>query len=344
MKIFFAFVITVLAHNSHAQQDWLGFRRVSELNYQFKAYAENSIVQLVNLGASPAADAVPIKVIDVDATPVTNRALLQAPASVRDYPLSSESIQIETCRKQGIKMCPIMGTVTNSTGFFDNGKIMYTCRHSYHNWFVHVLERNPHLTIDKLSPPILIYNKDGALLYNSATVSGENMLSLTFVNPASQLMRLRDNGSAIHGSAEQRLEQTSDIVEFTSRANIVLPQPVTFVTTVAVDADVHTYTPGYPGRTSMFGSTDARGFELVTSQGWLGLMSIVDWSVGTSNAIDSGGSGSPILDEQGRVYGIACAGTPSQNSDESDTIGVIINKPGLVDSWKFLLRQMERGL
>jgi len=207
-----------------------------------------------------------------------------------------------------------MAVTSESTGFFNNGKVLTTCRHSYHNWFHFVIQANPGRRIETLSPPIIILNSKNEVVYNSGIVPTTNMLSISFINTDTRLLFEAYSGDVL---TTQRLlvYNASDFVEFTSAINIVPAQAAQFANYVAEQIEPSfVYAVGYPGRTTEFapGPGDAPGSELMTSVGE-GYFTTSDGGL-SFWAYNSGGiSGGPVFNDQGQIAGLICSGDRLQN-------------------------------
>jgi hypothetical protein len=325
-----------------AQERWAGFKPVDELNVPFKDYLVNSIVLIATVGIVDDLKDKGFEIVDVTKVKaVTKKAKLAPGDDPTKVQPNLRAIQIETCRKQGLRFCPVIKVSSMSTGFFEDGVRLNTCRHVFHNWLVWASQANDNMPVEDLSPPMILYGKDHKILYNSATAKPADLLKFSFLNTDPRI-NVPDFGKPNPPSAAWSNYRASDVAQLTAKAPLVTPQSVSYdLDMLHYSTYTNVYLVGYPGKTRYFsdGNGDAPGGQLVASVGRLLVASPTQEAVQTSNLSKTGMSGSPLIASDGRIMGMECAGERPAAIDQPETaksLAFVFDQPGLKAVWSKL--------
>ena len=213
------------------------------------------------------------------------------------------SLQIETCRKQKLKKCPVTEIPASSTVFVQNGSTVHSCRHSFHNWLALATELNPGRSLDDVTPAMIMVNYKGEVVYNSAY--SPTTLRTTIINKNKEL-----NGvdTEIYLNEKRKTYfNISDYVQFEASSPLAPSYP--YRQSYAFEDDDVYYMSGYPGATTAYKDTlkgDTVGDRLVTNTGRLKEKRL--FYIDTTNTAMPGNSGGPVIDIDGGLIGIICSG------------------------------------
>ena len=347
-KALLYFLATIMAFPAHAQDTWVGFKPVGEVELPFKGYMENSIVLIDTVGdvkplvAEGKAIENTYEIVDVSKVKrITKPYKLAAHGDPTKFQGNLRAIQIETCRTQNLQFCPVVKISSMSTGFFEDGKRLNTCRHAFHNWLVWASKANPDRPIETLSPPMILYSKEYKVLYNSATVPTEQLLKFSFINSDTRINFVYVDVPNPLTNAKKNLK-LSDVAQLESSSPLVNPQSVVYdLDFQKLTIQENVYTAGYPGKTSFFsnGKGDAPGGKLVVSAGKVRSVSINQKVVQTNNLAKTGLSGAPLFRKNGHVVGIFCRGADPPLKDrpqDAKSSFIVFDKNLLATLWRNL--------
>lgn len=323
-----------------AQQSWDGFKPASEIQVGSSDFINQAVVMLRTVGGISEEYEKAYTMVNVDKEPeIKNVKKLNYKFNMNEPQKNMRTIQIETCRKQGLKKCPVYEISATSSGFFGQGRYLNMCRHSFHNWLVLAAKAN-NRDLETLSPPMIIFSKDKDILYNSALVPAAELIKVSYLNfderLNNELYKYND-----HSSPLSRSFTLSDYIQLESPKELVPSMAVAFVTDFnALKKGTRVYMAGYPAQTQFFsdGKGDTPGYELVVSTGTIRATSTKQNAVQVS-ALSSGGmSGGPILLEDGSAAGVVCSSeSPSVDQPETGyTTSIVINRPVLEMFWQGL--------
>lgn len=330
--------ILLAALPAFAQESWVGFKPVEDVNLSFKAYMENSIVLIDSFNSVGDLKEKGYDIVDVNKVAEEKNPKKLEPNTDPTQPQKNlKAIQIETCRKQGLRFCPVFKVSSMSTGFFENGTRLTSCRHSYHNWLVWASEANDGRPVETLSPPMIIYTKDWKVIYNSATVPVEQMLSFSFLNKDSRI-NVADLGTPETPSKAFENYGLSDVGQLESPVELVPAQPVKYDLDFMKYTDKEeVYSAGYPGKTDFFtdSSLDAPGGKLVVSSARIYKIIPKKLLVKTRNVTKTGMSGAPLFKKNGKILGLLCSGTNPQKDqpETASAVYTILDQSLLEDLW-----------
>jgi hypothetical protein len=221
-------ILVLSAVPALAQETWVGFKPVDQLNLPFKDYLQNSIVLIDTVGEVGDLKEKGVEIVDITKVKaVTKKAKLSAGDDPTKVQPNLRAIQIETCRKQGLRFCPVIKLSSTSTGFFEDGVRLNTCRHAFHNWLVWASQANDNILVEDLSPPMILYDKDHKVLYNSATTTPADLLKFSFLNTDPRINVL-DFGRPNPRQAAWSNYKASDVAQLTANAPLVSPQSVSY--------------------------------------------------------------------------------------------------------------------
>lgn len=298
------------------KEKWEAYRfieHIREFNLPFQEFAEKAVLDLETIGVTKTPGE-KFEIIDVETVPreTQNKVL----SSIKNY----IPFQIETCRKQGLRFCPVLKYSNSSTMFFNKGKF-YTCRHSFHNWLAIASKANGDRPVDTISPPIILrLVKEGKLkiLYNSA-YEGKAQLNFSFINADSRL-NVQTHGTTYPNIEIKKIIQDVDFVQ------MEISEPINvedFNLTErkgpknSYKIGEETYLLGYPGKTNYFkdGVGDAPGFQLMASSG-LTLPPLFPEEYNTSNFGSTGMSGGVVVTANSEILGLHCTGYNEENATQ----------------------------
>ena len=304
-----AYVATL---GSAAAQDiadlWSGYRPTTDIPLPFADVAELVTVRIES--AYIAGDETSLtaltSVITADQPVITDTLLLDR---------STRLMQIETCRRQGLAICPILRIGGSGSGFIDNGRTLFTCRHVVGDWPLVASLLNG-VPLRSILPPLILRDRDAALLYNSAYSA--NAIRFETLNDDPRLsneaiLRYRAHASAPlpdrginYARTLQYLIKASDFVAMAADADLIAPVPLTHGSSLA--AGDRLYLSGFPVRTNLLPAAwdGAPDKLLVTSVLVAKLLTPLLPMLMAEGLQSSGGSGGIVTDARGAVVGMSC--------------------------------------
>ncbi len=323
------------------EERWEGYRsatspEVQNLNLPFQAFAENAVLEMETVGMTQTPGE-RFEFVNVANEPV-----------VTDPDLLSSNVrllQIETCRKQNLAICPVLGYSNKATTFFNRGRFV-GCRHNFHNWISLASQVNGDRSVRTISPPIILRNAKQEVLYNSA-FSGKPQIQFSTINDDPRL-NFQTQDTEYPSSEVARPVAQADYVEMTLNESIVREYAVTERTsgTNNLRPNEETYLLGYPGRTNSFpnGLGDAPGRTLVVSNG-RALDAFHDFSLlQTSNFMTGGASGGPMVTATGELAGVNCRFVPAANPVNARTYPMPIGSNVARNYWRSIPYASEAQL
>jgi hypothetical protein len=290
-----------------AQETWVGYKPIEKVQAPHKDVAMAAVMQIQTVTLLEK-DKDNYEVVDTDGTKkVTDPAKLNA---------DLRTLQIETCRNQGLKKCPVFKTKYSGTGFINNGRNFYTCRHMVHNWAV-IAARENGITVDQISPPIRLLNNNKNIVYNSA--EAQTLMKFDAINTDTRLdYVLKDNSDP----KNNKLDLVYALSEFVAlvAASDLIPARAAAISLPLTKGD-QVYLSGFPLKTSIFGGNrkgDTPGDIMVSSTGVVTGLSTLQEVFLSSAVATHGMSGGLVTKATGDMVGIVCSGP----EDESDTSNI----------------------
>lgn len=302
----------VIAGSAAAQEVadlWTGYKPTTDITMPFAHVAETATVRIESayIAVDETSLAALTTVLTADEPVITDQHLLD---------LNSRLMQIETCRRQGLAVCPILRIGGSGTGFIDNGRELFTCRHVVGDWPLVASLLNG-VPVRAILPPMILRDRDGMLLYNSAYSS--NALRFDALNDDPRLQgeailkyRARASGplpdrGVSYAQTLQYLIKASDFVAMAADADIIAPVPLTRGGTTLTAGD-RLYLSGFPVKTDLLpqtfdGSPDKL---LVTSVLVARLLTPLLPMLMAEGLQSRGGSGGIVTDAGGAVVGMSC--------------------------------------
>lgn len=337
---------TAHANSNAPQERWEGYRaanssEVQNLNLPFEDFAENAVLAMESVGMTRTAGE-RFDVVDVTTVPQETNPTILAHAT------NKIPFQIETCRKQGLRYCPVLGYTNRGTVFFNRGRFV-TCRHGFHNWISLASQLNGHRPVSEISPPIILRNTQGEVLYNSAN-DGKSQMQFSAINDDPRLNFQTFHDDTNYPSRELgRAVANSDYVEMTLDERITTDFALTERTSGTQNLGLHeeTFAVGYPGTTNVFpnGIGDAPGRTLMLSNG-RAIAQLQDYSlIQTTNFNTPGMSGGPMLTSTGELAGVNCrVTTDTSNPSAVTTFTYPLGKNLARNHWRSLVYPSESQL
>lgn len=312
-------------------EKWEGFRRAEDVKPVFLPFLRDSVVIIETAGAflgrKPSEQ--PDQWVDVDKTkPYTGKKL------IRD----KRRFQIETCRKAGLKRCPVMKKTTYATGFILNGDTLYTCRHGFHNWLAWASTANG-LAPDKVVVPLRVRTVDGKILYDSSRTDKKRALAFQTLNTDLRINIPVDVGRNYPNATLAFNAKASDFAAFKSAKPLgKTPSPATGNKIIAPGDEAYLF--GFPDPVKGYAGGRVNGKELAGSHG-VALEVIADrGSMRFSNYSNVGMSGAPLLSPEGVVLGMSCGSFGIENKvtqpDRVNATAITLDVEQLEALWRGL--------
>jgi Trypsin-like peptidase domain len=300
---------------------WPGYKQTEETGIAFSNMIQLITFQLIHVGGTGTKES-DFQIVETEnEEQVTDEKTLN-----RDV----RSFQVETCRRQNLKQCPVVKFFSTSTTFIENGKTQNLCRHSVHNWLVMATKHND-ITITNLYPPMMIRESEGKIIYNTAYSDAVPTLDFLNLEPKLHVYSLEADASR---KKYNKYFNVSDYIVYQFNESIAASVALNRVS--VVDAQDTFYISGFPGETKNFGGTnkgDAPGNKLVTSSGSLIESRAVFHS--TDNFFYYGNSGGPTLNQDGELIGISCMG------DDEGTMSLLLDRSALESAWDKYLFMLD---
>ncbi len=307
---------TAHANSNAPQERWEGYRRadseeVQNLNLPFQEFAENAVLEtetVANLNPGEQFDVVDVTTVPQETNP-----------NVLTSENNKVAFQIETCRKQGLRYCPVLGYTVRGTAFFNRGRFL-TCRHGFHNWISLASQLNGDRPVSQISPPMILRNAAREVLYNSG-YDGRPQTQFSIINDDPRLNYQSHEQDDPSREQLRRAVAQADYVEMTLSEPIVRDFALTERNsgTRSLKLNEETYLFGFPIQTNSFpGNTgEAPGYRLVVSQGFAKEAFHNHSILQTTNFTSAGASGAPIITANGELAGMNCRGPVTSNPAES---------------------------
>ncbi len=327
-------VIALLACTGVVHADrlekWEGFRRAEDVKPAFLPFLRDSVVIIETAGAflgrMPSEN--PDQWVDVDKVkPDTGIKL------IRD----KRSFQIETCRKAGIKKCPVMKKTTYATGFILNGDTLYTCRHGFHNWLAWASKANG-IALDKVTVPMRVRTVAGKILYDSSRNTAGNALSFQLLNRDVRLNRPVDAGRGYPTATLAFNAKASDIAVFKSVLPLGRVDAKNIFADIAVGQEAYLF--GFPDPVKGYAGGRVNGKELAGSHGFAIDVIKERGAMRFSNYSNVGMSGAPLLSPEGQLLGMSCGSFGLENKTtkpgDVNATGITLDATELEALWREL--------
>jgi hypothetical protein len=313
-----------------AEENWEGFRYASKVKPVFHRFLEDSVVVIETAGVFGKRDPSeePDEWVELDKVKPPRK-----PVHLKD----KRKFQVETCRRAGIKRCPIMKRTTFGTGFILNGDTLVTCRHGFHNWLAWASRANG-LQPEGLAVPMRIRNNAGKVLYDSARAKPEQLLRLSFFNADVRINRPVDTGRGYPDDRTSFNAKASDYAEFKSPV-VLAPAhlPPMRGSTEGVTAGEEVYLYGYPDPVKGYAGGRVNGQNIAGSHGFILEHIASRGSVKTSNYSNVGMSGGPLLAPDGTILGVSCGAFGMDNRVKAphdvNATGILLDQQQLMDLW-----------
>lgn len=347
-KIVSVTVTCLFVANSFAQtspERWEGYRPVSGsevrgLNLPFQGFAENAVLQVLTV--STIAPGEKYDVVEVDTIPQeTNMTVLSDPKNPR-------ALQIETCRKQNLKFCPVISQAVGQTMFFNRGRF-HTCRHGFHDWISLASQLNGNRSVKEISPPMILWgNRNGrtAELYNSAQ-SNKPLMQFSVINDNPRL-NYPTRGNTYPSRAVALPVTQSDYVEMTLSEKIVRDYAISTRTSGLdnLKLDEETYLIGYPSKTNDFpnGVGDTPGDTLVVSNGRALDPARGNASLLTTNYGSPAMSGGALVTASGELTGLYCGSNGASNPAAREAYSYPLDRGLMKQYWDYITYPTDQQL
>jgi hypothetical protein len=288
--------------------DWAGYRSTADIALPFAQIADFASVRI---------EASYIGGGETTLSALTTIATNEAPVVTDVAVLDSDSrlMQIETCRRQDIAICPILSVGGSGSGFIDNGKRLFTCRHVVGDWPL-VASLLNHVPVGSILPPLIVRNRDGALLYNSAY--SEHALRFGTMNDDPRLgderiLKYRalsgrplPRANIDYAQTLQYLLKASDFVTLDSDVDLIDPVPL--VRNGKIAAGDLMYLSGFPARTDLLPKRmDGTPDKLLVSSVLVAKVFTPLFPMLMATGLQRpGGSGGMVTNAAGEVIGMSC--------------------------------------
>lgn len=295
--------------------EWQGFRKVEEGQVPFAKEMQASVFRILHVESNSESK-----------FEIVNTEKQKATKSTKVLDTDKRAWQIETCRRYGLKKCPLGDTIMTGTAFFTDPTTMYTCRHNVHNWST-VASRANGIPIEKIAAPIILFDYKGKTIHNSSYSHPKMYLDL--INKSQRLnevvdwRKIRKTRPRYHS-----YHALSDTV----RAKFSKPMVDVPTLPIGEPEGERVFAFGYPVKTKFFGGVkkgDAAGRTLVATSGTFTFSTLLKTIF--SKAYSYGGSsGGPMLNERGELVAVMCHGGKDNAS------GLTVKENDLQWVWKTL--------
>jgi hypothetical protein len=215
------------------------------------------------------------------------------------------TFQLDTCRTQGLKFCPVQDHGIRQSATILGGQTLTTCRHGFNNWLVWAAEAD-NVPPDSLSPPIVLTNAKGETLYDSSLVPQENLLRFRLLNTDPRSMFITNHLD--YPSEELAWEaRWYDHAEMWRAVGLVprFDQPASRFFRDVNEGDPM-YFFGFGGRIEGQQNGVSDGLHIVALQGHVLEKNHDRGSLATTNFSYHGMCGSPVMSPDGRIAGMTC--------------------------------------
>ncbi len=334
--------VTLLGTSTWAEtpkEKWEGYKPVAEagLPAQVKEFAENSVFFMQSVDSAPGQE---MEIIDLENDPRAKTRVTDKKSLTQDLVI----FQIETCRKQKLRYCPIAKSKSLGTAFFNKNKF-YTCRHGFHNWLSVAAEAN-NRPVEALSPPMILrVPKKGqpgkfTVVYQSA-FEADPIMKFSFINNNPNLNFQFDENDP-SSTAKLKMVNDSDFVEMNlpaGRSKYIKDYNLAVDNSAGSTKHQEVYGIGYPFKTSSpkLGDGNSPGFELSATNGHILGSYNANNIIYSSNFVSEGMSGGPILSSEGKILGMNCSGYDMQKANsnpEQVNMGFFpLNTDRMADAW-----------
>jgi hypothetical protein len=319
----FVFLALHLTQATAQQKQWQGYKPTAKTGLKFADVIAAVTVKTITTGGTSLKESA-YEIVDTD----KEKQVKKHSTLDRNFRV----FQIETCRRQNIKKCPVAKKFSNSTGTLEEGMHLKGCRHAFHNFLFLVAKNNPNDFIN-ISPPLMILNSKDEIIYNSAYNSTQ--ISTLFLNkdPVFNLYYQADN-------IRQENPKLYEYFFFTDYFEIEFSESIVSSPKLpragVIDNSNIFYISGYPGKTTFFGNEsngDSKGTKLVTSAGNF-IHDFYDYQMTElSNFFSPGMSGGLVVNEKGEMLGVSCYG------DSTKSQIIKSDRKKLTETWERLRRE-----
>jgi hypothetical protein len=309
---------------------WEGFRYATKVKPGFYQFLRDSVVIIETAGVfgrrTPSEE--PDEWVDVGTVKPPAR-----PVHLRD----KRKFQIETCRRAGLKRCPVMKRTTLGTGFLLNGDTLVTCRHGFHNWLAWASRGNG-VSVEGLAVPLRIRNDAGKVLYDSARAKPTDLVKLSFFNADMRINRPMDAAAAYPDETTVFNAKASDYVELKSPVRLAPPHnPPLRAISAASDIGGEVYLFGFPDPVKGYKGAQVNGRNLAGSHGRVVALIPERGVVRTSAYSNVGMSGGPLLAPDGSIVGVSCGAFGMEDRvkapENVNATGILLDQQQLLDLW-----------
>jgi hypothetical protein len=337
MKLLVAAIFVTILGASLAFADpvekWEGFKRAEDVKPTFLPFLRDSVVIIETAGAfirrKPSER--PDQWVDVDKIkPYTGKGLIK----------DKRRFQIESCRRAGLKKCPVMNRTTFATGFILNGDTLYMCRHPFHNFMAWASTANG-LAVDKVGIPLRIRTASGKILYDSSRVRDGQQLMVKTFNRDPRINRPVEVGRNYPTANIAFNAKASDIAVFTSAKSLgVASTPPVKNTIAQIALGQEGYLFGFPDPVKGYAGGRVTGKELAGSHGFALELIKERGSMRFSNYSHVGMSGAPLISPDGTILGMSCGSFGLENKinnpGEVNATAITLDPLALEDLWRGL--------
>jgi hypothetical protein len=318
--------ILLLSVTASANETWVGYKPIEKVSAPHKDVAINSVLEMttVTLLSSKPNEYELVETATTKKT--TNQKKLNS-----DF----RTLQIETCRNQGLQLCPVFKYSFSGTAFVNNGSEIYTCRHMVHNWMMIAAKEN-NVAIEKLNPPMWLKDNKKNIVYNSATA--KDLLNVT-LNSDPRLNFVLREFTTPRENKEDLLYYQSEFVMMKSGIDLVPALSISIGNVANQTPGQQVYFTGFPAKTTYFGSNsrgDTPGKIMVSSTGKLVAVS-TSLQLFLSDNLGSGGmSGGMVTDDAGQLIGIFCKSEDITDPKVLLSTSVILDPLAQLKLWEHL--------
>jgi hypothetical protein len=328
--------------NSQAQslppekpQLWEGFKKLKDVKVPYRDFIEDAVLTVIVPAFEPAAsDGKSYQILDLDDA--------KAVKKFRNKIGEKAILQLETCRIQGLRRCPVSNLKSRSygTAFVRDGAEVTMCRHGLHNWYVLALKNNP-INMEDLSPPMKLINSKGKVVYDSSKTPREKLLKIAFANGDARMQYLFDYGKKLPTDELSFNVKASDVMQYRSPVPLVKSySPALRASFHSIVMDTEVYAFGYPAAVKGYNAAKLNGNELAVSHGHVYLAMPERGTYELTNFSYGGISGGPVMTASGEILGMSCGAfgvkEAAKKPKDVHAIMTVIDKNYLPRLWQNL--------